>query len=280
MPFPVTLKRHFSHQRLSFALKQAPRILKRHCFRGTINTGNQTLNVGGGFTQTGGTLQLTAINPTSGASFNILNIAGTATVGGTLEVNVAGLTPGQTFSFVLKANAITGSFANVVNDQTGDTFISESLNADHTTMTVMVSALVNFSGWEAIYSFSSPATATPESDGVPNLLKYLYDINPTTPISATDRAALPTVGTTATYLTLTYRQYDLETGITVNVQTSPDLQTWTTVAVATMPNPVILEAGVSIVQTGNDSTTGDPIIQARIPLTGTRQFIRLNVTQP
>jgi hypothetical protein len=49
---------------------------------------------------------------------------------------------------------------------------------------------------------------------------------------------------------------------------------------ATMPNPTIIESGVSVVQTGTDSTTGDPIIKAQVPVTGTKQFIRLNVTQP
>ena len=133
-------------------------------------------------------------------------------------------------------------------------------------------------------AFTGNPTAKPDNDGVANLLKYLYDIDPSTPMTATDYAALPTLGTTTTgetqYLTLTYRQYALETGITVNVQTSPDLKTWTTVAVATMPSPTILETGVSIIQTGTDSTTGDPIIQAQVPITGTKQFIRLNVTQP
>jgi len=130
----------------------------------------------------------------------------------------------------------------------------------------------------------SGPNATPQNDGVTNLYKYLFDINPNEVMTAADRAALPTLGMTTTgetqYLTLTYRQFALETGITINLQTSPDLQTWTTVAVATMPNLTIIETGVAIIQTGNDPNTGDPIMQAQVPLTGTKQFIRLNVTQP
>jgi len=93
-------------------------------------------------------------------------------------------------------------------------------------------------------------------------------------MSASDRAALPVGGKTTisgtTYLTLTYRQNALKTGTTVNVQTSPDLQTWTTVT-----NP-------KVVQIGNDTSTteGDPILQVQVPATGTRLFLRLNVTQP
>jgi hypothetical protein len=56
-------------------------------------------------------------------------------------------------------------------------------------------------------------------------------------------------------------------GVTVNVLTSPDLQVWTTVT-----NPIFA-------QIGTDSSN-DPIMQVQVPITGTKQFIRLNVTQP
>ncbi|HEV3272310.1 MAG TPA: peptidylprolyl isomerase [Candidatus Methylacidiphilales bacterium] len=119
-------------------------------------------------------------------------------------------------------------------------------------------------------AYSGP-NATPLNDGVPNLFKYLFDINPTVPMAAADRAKLPAVGTTTIggtpYMTLTYNQCTALVGVTVNVQTSPDLQNWTTVT-----NP-------TFVQTGSNSTTGDPIIQVQVPVTGAKQFIRLNVTQ-
>jgi len=73
---------------------------------------------------------------------------------------------------------------------------------------------------------------------------------------------------TTNYLTLTFREYAGITGITRNVQTSPDLQTWTT-----LTNP-------TIVPTGIDPNTGEPIMQAQVPLTGTNEFIRLNVFSP
>jgi hypothetical protein len=116
----------------------------------------------------------------------------------------------------------------------------------------------------------SAAAATPENDGVPNLLKYFYDINPTVPISTTDLAALPILGTTmnggVTYLTLTFRQYALASGLTVAVQTSPDLLNWTT-----LTNP-------TIIQTGTDPVTGDPIMQVQVPWNGPQEFMRLQVT--
>lgn len=92
-----------------------------------------------------------------------------------------------------------------------------------------------------------------------------------------DRAALSTLGidTSSTlgteYFELTYRQYQALEGVTVNVQTSTDLQTWTTV------NPPNLSQ-----QVGTDPNTGDPIIEVGviIPPHTPKQFIRLNVTSP
>jgi len=116
--------------------------------------------------------------------------------------------------------------------------------------------------------------ATPKNDGIPGLLKYLFDINPLAPVSPADRAALPQIGIDTTskpgthYLTLTYRQYSLATGVTVNLQSSPDLKTWTTVV------PDINQ------QVGIDSATHDPIMEVGVIATGTRLFLRLNVTRP
>jgi len=138
---------------------------------------------------------------------------------------------------------------------------------------------IAFTQWEAQYpqlTELSP-TATPQQDGVDNLLKYLFDINPSQPMTSTDRAALPAlaIDTTSTpgsqYLALTYRQYQSLEGATVAVQTSTDLMTWTTV------NPPDLRQ-----QVGIDSNTGDRIIEVGvlIPPGTQKQFIRLSVTQP
>lgn len=137
----------------------------------------------------------------------------------------------------------------------------------------------NFTAWQTA-KFTAPQQAQPTfiapasiplNDGVPNLLKYVFDINPSVPMTSAGRGNLPVVGTTTIsgtkYLTVTYHQYTKLAGVTVNVQTSPDLQTWTT-----LTNP-------TIVQTGTDSSS-DPIMQVQVPESGTIQFVRLNVTQP
>ena len=139
--------------------------------------------------------------------------------------------------------------------------------------TFTVETAETLSDWETANGITNLA-ATPFGDGVPNLLKYLYHIDPTTYMTAADRAALPTVGTdtttmaNTTYLTLTYREYALKSNVTVHVQSSLDLQTWTTVT----PNYTN--------QTGTDPNTSDPIITVEVKVTNVKQFIRLDVTSP
>lgn len=121
----------------------------------------------------------------------------------------------------------------------------------------------------------SGPTAIPQKDGFSNLLKYIFNINPARPMSSGDRAALPVmaIDTTTTpgtpYLTLTYRQYSLMTGTTINVQTSTDLLTWSTVT----PDLAV--------QTGTDANTGDPIMRVGVKTNDApKLFMRFNVTQP
>ncbi len=177
---------------------------------------------------------------------------------------------------------ITGSGTVVISASQG----GNSQYAGYTgteTITATSGGVLTFSQWESNYftaaqisntSISGP-TATPENDGVPNLLKYFYDINPATAMGAADFAAMSAsdVDTTTTpgttYLTLTYRENVHVTGITANVQVSTDLQNWTTV------RPDISK------QNGTDPNTGDPIYEVEVNTNGAAsEFIRLNVTQP
>ena len=118
----------------------------------------------------------------------------------------------------------------------------------------------------------SGPSAIPQHDAVSNLLKYFFDIDPSRPMTPSDRAALPTTGTLTAggtpYLTLTYRRFALATGITSTVQTSADLKTW------------ITPTNSTTTQTGTDATTGDAIMQVQVPFTGNKEFIRLQVTAP
>lgn len=112
---------------------------------------------------------------------------------------------------------------------------------------------------------SSDPSAIPFNDGVPNVVKYLCDINPNAPMSATARANLPKAGTMPGKIaTYTYHQYASEFGVSATVQTSTDLQNWTT---------------INATQTGTDAN-GDLIMQAQVTMTGSKQFFRLQVAPP
>ena len=130
-----------------------------------------------------------------------------------------------------------------------------------------------FRSWEAQYFNStqladptiSGLTATPEGDSVPNLLKYIANINPSRSMTAADRAALPivTFANAHTTMILTYHVNKQLTGITFTPQKSTDLATWSTAGTAT--------------QIGSDANT--TIWQLQISASGT-QFFRLRVTSP
>ena len=114
---------------------------------------------------------------------------------------------------------------------------------------------------------SGPTVSAFPSDGVPNLLKYLCNIKPGTPITAAERGNLPALTVSGGFLLLKFHENPALLDMTVNVQTSPDLQTWTKVTSPT------------IVQIGTDSNN-NYIMQVEVPQSGTQQYIQLNLTQP
>jgi hypothetical protein len=113
-------------------------------------------------------------------------------------------------------------------------------------------------------------SASPQNDGISNLLKYLYNINPARPMTSNDCSALPTSGFQmiggTRYLTLNYRRNATLNAILVSVQSSSDLRNWTTIS-----NP-------TVVQVGTDATTNDPIMQVQVAATGAVKFLRLTAT--
>jgi hypothetical protein len=146
------------------------------------------------------------------------------------------------------------------------------------TYTNFSAALATTSFVNANFAMANVVAATPVmADGVPSLLKYLCDIDPTTPMTAADHAALPTLSLDTTsvpgsaYLALIYRQSAGEVGVGVVLETSDDLQTW-----ARVPGADLLSQ-----QVGTDATTGDPIVELGAKADGSpQQFVRLQVTPP
>jgi hypothetical protein len=136
---------------------------------------------------------------------------------------------------------------------------------------------MNLGTWESTYNVTPGAAGTPQGDGVPNIVKFFDDINPTRPMTAADRAALPAMGLTTingvSYLTLTYRQNPLESGLQVNVQSSTTLVPVNQTPAWTMVSPPDFSQ-----QVGTDAATGDPIMEVGVKTgSSTKQYIRLNL---
>ncbi len=115
----------------------------------------------------------------------------------------------------------------------------------------------------------SGSLATPAGDGIPNLLKFAFRLNPLTPSSGSDALPRGTLLSEAgrDYLSLTYRKNNSGTGLSYNVWVSDNLAdgSWFRMAV---PEETL----------GADPQTGDPIIRRKIDITGApRKFIRLEI---
>ncbi|MBP7948601.1 MAG: PKD domain-containing protein [Verrucomicrobiales bacterium] len=103
--------------------------------------------------------------------------------------------------------------------------------------------------------------ADPEFDGCTNLVEYALDLNP----HASSQHQLPFATLEETVIALIWRRNTAASDISIQVQTSADLETWTTVIPV---NQVI----------GTDG--GTQVIRSSISRTGQRKFVRLLVLPP
>ncbi|MEO5712844.1 MAG: immunoglobulin domain-containing protein [Luteolibacter sp.] len=184
--------------------------------------------------------------------------------------------PGQT--------AATLSFNNVTLGQAGNYSVTVTnpagtVTSDPAWLTVQTSynqwAGIHFTPQQLELPEVSGMTATPQNDGVPNLLKYLFNINPAVPMTSADQAVLPSASMETfngnAYLDLTYHRNAAATGVTVNLQASADLESgsWE------IMTPDVTET------LSPDALTGDSIIRLKVRVTGLPQkFVRLVVTSP
>jgi len=249
-----------------------------------------TANYAGG---DGNDLTLTLNSPIAPGITSASGTVFTAGLTGSFNVTATG-NPAPTYSATgLPAWASLNSSTGVLGGTpptTGPSSYPVTLTAANgtapdATQNFTLGIIAPFAQWKAQPGFftteqlAEPAisgpSATPQHDGYSNLLKYIFNINPARPMSSTDRTALPAMAIDRTttpgtpYLTLTFRQYSLMTGTTINLQTSTDLITWATVT------PDL--SG----QTGTDANTGDPIMRVGVKTNDApKLFMRFNVTQP
>jgi hypothetical protein len=146
-----------------------------------------------------------------------------------------------------------------------------NVTAGNTTANTNITLNVSSAAWAATYFTSgqladptiSGETANPAHDGVSNLLKYAFNLNPLLPA----RNGLPVTATTTSggsqYLTITYTTQPQANDLTYSVQVSTNLVTWTalTATAAATSSPV----------TVTDTTPLSP---------GIRRFLRVVVIGP
>ena len=111
-----------------------------------------------------------------------------------------------------------------------------------------------------IYSVIAPA-GDANGNGLSNLLEYARDLNSPAPAGP---AATP-VGKEGTFLTLTYNKLTTASSLQYAIKKSADLVNWSAVT----PDEIVI-GGSDDVQT----------IKARVPITGARMFLRLEITEP
>lgn len=197
---------------------------------------------------------------TVGTAYNF-TYAVTGTPAPTFTVSAGSLPPG--LSLNTTTGAITGT-PTLAGNYNGTVTVSNGVGTN-ATQNFSIKVTGTFAQWATYYG-AGAATATPQNDGVSNLIKYVCDINPSGPMDDIGRSALPLVGTNGNYLTLTYRQNSTINGATINVQSSTDLINWSNVPVQALYT---------------DSFTGDTFMQGQADATGaSKMFIRLHVSTP
>jgi len=168
----------------------------------TAGNGNVTLN----WTAVSGATSYTVQrSTTSGAGYSVVN--------GSVATNTytdLGLTNGTTYYYVVAAGNSGGL----------------SPNSAEVTATP-AQTLAQWAG-TAFPGVTDPAiigpTANPSGDGIPNLLKYFYGLDPAATASSPPLTSVPD---NSGNLILTFRLSKNLSGVTYQIQSSPDLMNWT-----------------------------------------------------
>jgi hypothetical protein len=216
---------------------------------------------------------ITSVTPNSGQVGSTVTINGTDLTG-TTQVKFNGTVTSRTIISNTTNQVVVAVPAGAISG-TIFVFATGGVATSSTYFTVNPST---YASWEARYftaaqqadlSTSGPA-ANPSGDGLSNLLKYAFGLDP----GAGDFTHRPTVTTQnvsgSNYLEISYRQQRFATDLTYLVQVSDDLITW--------------NSGSSYTTVVGESDNGDGTSQITVrDLTAVssqpKRFIRLTVTQ-
>jgi parallel beta-helix repeat protein len=137
---------------------------------------------------------------------------------------------------------------------------------------------LTYAAWQADWFAYDPTAgapgATPLGDGIPNLLKYLFHVNPLFPVGEADSGALPRPGlesiTGDHYLTWSFRTNRSAPDVRFEVQSSQDLSAgdWQT----------LTPDAIQVIS--RDPETGDQTVSLRFRAAAPRRYLRLNASLP
>ena len=116
--------------------------------------------------------------------------------------------------------------------------------------------VASYAAWQSLWftpaqiqnSMISAALATPAADGVPNLIKYAFNLNPFSPPGSNVNPALPLPTISNGNLSLTFNA--TQSDLTYTVQVSTDLVNWTTQGVSVQSNGTLVTANYPLPPSG------------------------------
>jgi len=227
-----------------------------------------------------------SLKDTSNAAIGGVTITGIQTVSGVTFTTDANTLPDGTYSLPIssgnwnvspngQALASRGYQAPTAQDVFVTTSVSGvNFTASAATGTSYATYLnSHFSTIEQQSAISGP-NGNPSGDGVVNLLKYAFNLDPhaaigAPPLSGPTATGLPVVGTISgaggPYVTLTYRRLDSATDLTYSVEKSSTLGSFTA---ASVTEDILSDDGTI------------KVVRAKMPIgTSDKQFLRVRVTK-
>jgi hypothetical protein len=134
----------------------------------------------------------------------------------------------------------------------------------------------SFQSWanDALVGYSTALqspSADPANDGIPNLLKYAFNLNPTeSEVQGLPVASMMAPGDGKSYLTISYTQLQSATDILYTVQVSSDLVNWISGSSATK----------QVSSVSNNDGTSTVVVRDLTPVSsGGARFIRVQISQ-
>lgn len=215
----------------------------------------------------GGNLRIT-IDDSAGPSHSLLRVTGNLNITGT-DLHVTG-TPTAASYVIATYGSLTGTFATAaVPEQYRLVYGYDSGHGQPSLALVRENADA-YPSWAASYGLSGPAeepAADPDRDGVPNVLEFLFDGNPTTGDAPGITAAAVPGGLRIEYL----RRDDAESLLTIlESSDDPGHGPW-----------IPIQPGTGgITSTITENGPGTDSVQITIPAPTVRQFYRLRVSGP